>query len=166
VQHAIADGRLSRSVERRDGKAPRIVVSVADIEWNENTSPAHARAAPPLGNGHDRFGGADDYRRSLVIKTVVRTKLDQLELERQQGRLIDAAEAVRSQSEIARLVRDHLFEFPDRLADELALESDAHRTREILTREITDLTRKLAARLREGALTQDRAKEVGRANSR
>ena len=164
VQRASADGRLVRAVEKRDGQPLRILASIADVEWNERTSPAHSRAAPATGNGHDRFGAADDYRRSLVIEKVVRTKLAQVRLDEQQGRLIDAEEAGRAQFEIARLVRNQMFELPDRLADELALESDAHRVREILTREITDLMRKLSARLREGAATREGAKDAGRAN--
>jgi hypothetical protein len=166
VQRAIADGRLARSVTKEVGQPARIFASIADVEWNERTSPAHSRAAaaPPPSNGHDRFGAADDYRRSLVIEKVVRTKLAQVRLDEHQGRLIDAAEAGRVQFEIARLVRNQMFELPDRLADELALESDAHRVREILTREITDLMRKLSARLREGALTRAGGKDAVRAD--
>ena len=165
VQRAIADRRLVRSLVQQGGEAPQVLASIADVEWNERTSPAHSRAAPPTASGHDRFGAPDDYRRSLVIEKVVRTKLAQVRLDEQQGRLIDAAEAGRVQFEIARLVRNQIFELPDRLADELALETDAHRVKEILTREVTDVMRKLSARLREGAVSRDGAVDAGRANS-
>jgi hypothetical protein len=164
VQRAIADGRLVRAVAQAGGQPPRILASIADVEWNERTSPAHSRAAPAAGFGRQPFGAGDDYRRSLVIEKVVRTKLAQVRLDEHQGRLIDAAEAGRAQFEIARLVRNQMFELPDRLADELALESDAHRVREILVREITDLMRKLSARLREGPVTRDGGRDAGRAD--
>jgi hypothetical protein len=164
VQRAIADGRLARSVAKGEGQPARILASIADVEWNERTSPAHSRAGPATRTSHQPLGAADDYRRSLVIEKVVRTKLAQVRLDEHQGRLIDAGEAGRVQFEIARLVRNQMFELPDRLAAELALESDAHRVREILTREITDLMRKLSARLREGDLTRDGGKDAGRAN--
>lgn len=150
VQRAIADRRLARAVVQQPGQPPRILASVADVEWVERTSPAHSRAAKAVEAGRGPLDAPDDYRRSLVIEKVVKTKLAQVRLDQEQGRLIDAAEATRAQFEIARVVRNQIFELPDRLADELALETDAHRARGILTREITDIMRKLAAELREG----------------
>ncbi len=161
VQRAIADGRLSRSLVLAPGRPPQLLPSLADLEWEAHTSPAHARAtesptqvtaasAPrifPPPSAERRSPTADDYRRSLVLEKVVKTKLAQVRLDEQQGRLIDAAEAGHAQFEIARLVRNQLHELPDRLADELALESDAHRVRSILARELDDVLRKLARRL-------------------
>jgi hypothetical protein len=160
VRRAIDDGRLRDSVVQRDGMPPRILASLADIEWRERTSPAHTRAAapPPPSFGPERLGAPDDYRRSLVIEKVVKTRLAQMLLDEKQGRLIDAAQAGDAQFEIARLVRNQMLELPDRLADELALETDAHRVREILMREVNDVLRKLALQLRAGALQSPSAK--------
>lgn len=160
VQRAIADGRLARSLLLEPGRPPQLLPSLADLEWEAHTSPAHARGQEsfaevepdstrlfPATASQRRGPTADDYRRSLVLEKVVKTKLAQVRLDEQQGRLIDAAEAGQSQFEIARLVRNQLQELPDRLADELALERDAHRVRSILAREIDDVLRKLARRL-------------------
>jgi hypothetical protein len=81
VQRAIADGRLVRAVASAEGQPPRILPSIADVEWNERTSPAHSRAGPATGFGRQPFGAGDDYRRSLVIEKVVRTKLAQVRLD-------------------------------------------------------------------------------------
>lgn len=110
-------------------------------------------------------GGPDDYRRTLVVEKVVKTKLAQVRLDEQLGRLIDASDAGDAQFEIARLVRNQLQELPDRLAAELALESDAHRVREILAREVDDVLRKLATRLRTFAATASSG-ALGAASSR
>ncbi len=176
VQRAIADGRLVRSVLRVGDGMAQILPTLADREWDRRTSPAFSRIGEPHATPPrlpiaprpvapaapiaprpdprpDARGGPDDYRRTLVVEKVVKTRLAQVQLDEQLGRLIDATDAGDAQFEIARLVRNQIQELPDRLAGELALESDAHRVREILAREIDDVLRKLATRLRTLAAT-------------
>ena len=140
VELAISTGRLERCLHRRAQlKWPLIDPEVADREWEANTHPGQARS-----------GGAapvqDDYRKTLVLERVVKTRLAQMRLDEEQGRLVDIAEVRRTFFDVARTLRNQLLELPERLADELALEHDAGRVRAIMVREIKDILRKLADR--------------------
>jgi hypothetical protein len=108
--------RHAASCERSRGRrsAPRILASIADVEWN--SARAGAPRAAPSGSRTPTLGAATTT--ALARDRVVRTKLAQVRLDEHQGRLIDAEEAGRAQFEIARLVR-RMNGLPDRLADEL-----------------------------------------------
>lgn len=154
VRDAIANGRLTESVAKSaDGKT-RIDPERADAEWAARTSPAASRRRPrpaapesapasaPSGEDH-----STEYRRSLVLEKTVKTRLAMLRLEVEEGRFIPAEDVRREHFEIARQLRARLNELPDRLADELAAEKDAHRVREILARELRDFLSDEAMRL-------------------
>ncbi len=149
VQKAIADKRLVRAVIREPGAPPKLLASIATAEWRDRSSPGHRRTTPsPDNHSPQRLGngGGDDYRRSATVEKIVRAKLLQVRLEEEQGRLVDADEVRKEVFALTRMTRDQFLELPDRLADELALESNASRVRAILHRELTDVLRSLADR--------------------
>jgi hypothetical protein len=153
---AIAAGRLRASISRDASGRIRVDPEQADIEWNANTSPAASRRrtvarapvnAPPAATASE---DGTDYRKSLVLEKTVKTRLAMLRLEVEESRYVPVEEVKRAHYEIARRLRARLLELPDRLSDELAGESSAHRVRAILDREfrefLTDEVLKLADR--------------------
>jgi phage terminase Nu1 subunit (DNA packaging protein) len=80
----------------------------------------------------------------------VQRELAELKLAIASGKLIDRAAEDRRDFEIARTVRDSILNVPDRIASELAAESDAARVHERLTAELTKCLSSLADVLEHG----------------
>lgn len=139
VQRAIADGRLPKSA-RKVGVRWRIDARLGDEEWAESASPANSRTrVDGPANGSASNGEGSDYRSALVREKGLKSELAELALEERRGRLVDVGVVKDEQFEVARRIRNRLLELPDRLADELAAESDAVRVRGILDRELREI---------------------------
>lgn len=141
VQEAIQTGRLRESLVRGKGGV-RIRPDAADEEWERNTHPGERRgdAAPSAGD----FGPSSEYRHVLSVEKAAKARLAMLELSVREGRVVEAAAVERAQFDAARRVREKVLAMPDKLAKELALESDAARVRKILDRECREALNGLA----------------------
>lgn len=136
---AISNGRLEQSVKRR-GQGYQIDPVKADAEWLANTdtgqgAPAHAKNAPA-----DEPDTDDDqpitYAQARAQHERFKARLAQLELEEREAKLVQAAEVTREAFRVARLVRDSMLNIADRVAAELAAESNQFKVHQRLTHEI------------------------------
>jgi phage terminase Nu1 subunit (DNA packaging protein) len=158
VTYAIRDGRIS--VTEVNGK--RMIESDrADLEWNENTvhekkrhTPEGATAkiiapktkrAPPPPPEPDSAETTETYAKSRAQKEHYQAKLAKLDYEKRAGTLVDAHEVQLEAYKIARAVRDALLSIPDRVASELAAETNAFK----LHARLTDELRKTLVSLKE-----------------
>lgn len=138
VHKAIVEGRLSKSVKRK-GQGYQIDVELADQEWAANTDtgsgyPAHAKNAPSAAQPSD--DEAITYAEARAQHERFKARLAQLELEEREGKLVEA-EVVKQQAfRVARMVRDSLLNLPDRVAGELAAETNQFKVHQRLTLEI------------------------------
>ena len=143
VQYALNAGRIQA---QPDG---RIESEKADRDWDENTDALRARNLP-------RKGPAGEANRQQTIKFLIErterertmVELKKLELAVRQKDLVSTREmdqALRQVYEQYRALRDTALELPDRLAAELATETNARHVREILYREITAVFARAAA---------------------
>lgn len=141
VFDAIDKGRLSLSLEKKDSGRYLIDVDVADAEWLANTdsmtgAPAHMANRPDQPATEPEDGQPITYAEARAQHERFKARLAQLELEQREGKLVEA-EVVRKEAfKAARQVRDALLNLPDRVAGELAAETNQFKVHQRLTQEI------------------------------
>ena len=145
VMAAISSGRLHASVKRK-GQGYHIDAELADEEWLSNTdigqgAPAHAKSRGSLPHPSELPQHLDDgqpitYAEARAQHERFKARLAQLELEQREGKLVEADVVKREAFRTARLVRDALLNLPDRVAGELAAESNQFKIHQRLTSEI------------------------------
>jgi phage terminase Nu1 subunit (DNA packaging protein) len=144
VLAAIRDKRLVDSVTR-NGKSYAIDAELADREWNKNTDngrgyPAQVRHVESKIAEAAVDAGDDDqpisYAAARAQHERFKARLAQLELEEREGKLVEAEAAKREAFRVARLVRDAMLNIPDRVAAELAAETNQFKVHQRLTHEI------------------------------
>ena len=144
VLKAISEERIKASV-RRKGPGYQIDVAQADVEWQQNTdsgqgAPAHAKNRQ---DQHDTAGDSEPedgepitYAQARAQHERFKARLAQLELEQREGKLVEADAVKRESFRTARLVRDALLNLPDRIAAELANETNQFKVHQRLVSEI------------------------------
>lgn len=84
------------------------------------------------------------YAQSRAVREAYQARLAKLEYEQKSGKLVDADQVKASAFKTARTVRDGLLNLPDRIAHELAHETDATRVHARLSTEIRTVLEALA----------------------
>jgi len=153
VIKAIRSGRLSRSVAKDAKGHPRIVdAAMALVEWREGTT----RPRPSAGNGRvSREARPTTLAEAQLRVTAQREIKLKLENDRTEGNSIDIGKARRDAFNSARIVRDGLLNIPDRIAAEVAAETDAGRVHGLLEDEIRKALVSLAELLDEDHADDD-----------
>ncbi len=165
VRKAIACGRLRASLGRTGKGQPCIAdPELADREWAAGAAkpkasgrassppPPPARdppppSAPPEPPPKDKPDTLTAAQLRVAVQREEQIRLSNLE---KTGALIDADQARHEAFECARAVRDALLNIPDRLAAELAAESDAARVHDRLDAELRAALESLAEALSHG----------------
>lgn len=141
VLKAITEERLKESVRRR-GPGYQINQELADQEWAANTdsgqgAPAHAKNRAELVEPDDAEPGEPiSYAEARAQHERFKARLAQLELEQREAKLVEAETVKREAFRVARLVRDSLLNLPDRVAGELAAETNQFKVHQRLVSEI------------------------------
>lgn len=145
VRKAVKVGRLSKSVVFSAGGKPRLVPDIADQEWATNTDSAQQRVpavAPPRAEPESEQPAARDepktatFQQARTMREAYMARLAKLEFDEKAGQLV-RAEAVKNEAfKVARIVRDNMLNIPDRVAGELANESNQFKIHQRLTAEI------------------------------
>ena len=144
VRKAIKAGRLRSSIgQESNGKPTCRDLALAKVEWAEN------RTRPP-GDGKpvaiaaERPGSLAEAQIRVTFQREVKLELENMKA---RGQLLDAVEERRRDFECARTVRDNILNVPDRLAAELAAESDPGRVHARLDDELRSALEALAEAL-------------------
>jgi len=150
VQKAITSGRIAK---RADGL---IDPEVADLNWARNTGPRpqtsqnpelapthhsaqrHAEGRAPEPGPSGRLETGLDYSRARAIRENYLARLAKLEFEERSGKLLNKAEVKVAQFNLYRQFRDRILNIPDRIAPDLAAETDIGKVYNILATEIRD----------------------------
>lgn len=143
VRKAIKAGRLKECLVTNEKGRLRLVPDVADREWQANTQHHRKPGPQPVAGAADLPADDSDLLDDIPNFNVSRAKreayqaeLARLEYEEKQGTLVNA-EAVKKESfRVARLVRDAMLNIPDRIAAELASDTDTFSVHKRLTDEI------------------------------
>lgn len=133
VQKAIETGRIQTV------KGGKIDQAAADIAWDRNSDPAKQRK-----EGADIGATSQAFQKARAAREAYNAKIAQLNYEKMAGRLVDM-EMVRLRSfENARAVRDALLNIPNRIASNLAGETDPIKIGNLLTTEINHALEELS----------------------
>lgn len=139
VLAAISSGRLEKSV-KKFGNGYHIDPVLADAEWAANTDtgsgrPGHAAQQPapqPNADGDTPI----TYAEARAQHERFKARLAQLELEEREGKLVQVDDVKRESFRVARMVRDSLLNLPDRVAGELAAETNQFKVHQRLVLEL------------------------------
>ena len=147
ISQAISEGRLRRSVKRH-GRGYVIDPDMADAELAANNSPSRGgkrekgkvgMVTPPVSNvpPPDSFDGeTETYTEAKTRHERLKADLAALDLAEKEGKLVESAAVEREAFRVARLVRDGILNIPDRIAGDLAAETDQFAIHQKLTAEL------------------------------
>lgn len=145
VSKAVRVGRLSKSVVFDAKNRPRVIPELADQEWVANTDSAQQRVPavpPPRPDPEPDQAPARDepktatFQQARTLREAYMARLAKLEFDEKSGLLVKA-DAVKNEAfRTARIVRDNLLNIPDRIAAELANETNQFKVHQRLTQEI------------------------------
>lgn len=141
VTKAVSEGRLSRAIVLGSKGKKSIDTEVADQEWSGSTdttmgAPSHAS---PRGHSVSAQAITDEppkFMESKAKREAFMAELARLEYEEKSGKLVQADDVKREGFRVARIVRDSMLNIADRVASELAAETDPFRVQQRLTQEI------------------------------
>ena len=144
VTAAIKEGRLPTSVKQLPNRRYEIDAELADQEWAENTDSGTGGAAHVSKRKPEIVatvlpadtGETMTYAEARAQHERFKARLAELELETRESKLVNAEEVKQAAFKTARQVRDALLNLPDRVAGELAAETNAFKVHQRLTKEI------------------------------
>jgi hypothetical protein len=143
VLEAIKRGRLPKSA-RKVGEHWHIDPALGKIEFAKNVD---AAKRPPRDEIVSVVGGDDDYpdfNESRAKREFHMAALAELDHSERSGTLVNAEEVRRSAFKLARQARDGMLNIADRVAADLAAETDAFKVHARLTKEIREALSALA----------------------
>lgn len=165
VTKAVQAGRIS--LIERDGK--RFVDSdIADRQWNantqhekkhiqtqkeklENTSPQTEETASTAPESEsEQKNSPSTYSQARAYKETFNAKLAKLQYDERVGRVTSVEQVQKEAFRDARIVRDAMMRLPDRLAGELAAETNQFKVHSRLTEEIRKALVSLKDEIEEG----------------
>lgn len=155
VQKAIASGRLHSSVGEENGTRFIADPVLAAKQWAAGASkpkqPAITSAEPDPSEDSEDPAPSEDVSLVAAQIRVALQREEQLKLKNREerGQLVRASVVKREQFDCARGVRDALLNLPDRLAGELAADSDAASVHARLAAEIRTALESIADLLDE-----------------
>jgi hypothetical protein len=149
VQYAVKAGRIKRQA---DGM---IDSDTADADWQRNTLHTNARKAPRKKTGAapqareraaedaaelaspDRLAGAPDFAKARAAREIYQARMTRLEFEKRNGNLISRAQVEVATANQFRILRDACLNIPNRIAAQIAAETDPVTVHELLEAEVT-----------------------------
>jgi hypothetical protein len=143
VLEAIKRGRLPKSASRV-GKVWHVDPELGQVEYRANVDIAKRRNFK--GGGPDTDGASDypDFNESRAKREFHMAALAELDHSERSGTLVNAEEVRRSAFKLARQARDGMLNIADRVAADLAAETDAFKVHARLTKEIREALSALA----------------------
>lgn len=135
VVKAMRSGRLHKSVGR-DASGRCFIADrvLAEKEWRERGTPR--KPAPSSPGPRTKRPEPETKADADRLVAIERERKLRLENDTREGTLVEAVQVRRRSFETARTIRDSLLNVPDRLASELAAESDAAKVHARLDEEI------------------------------
>jgi hypothetical protein len=139
VRYAIRVGKLQNAIVMSKAGVPKVDHEIGDQEW---VLTPRAVGQEAVGVGDPTSTWPDDMKKvpllaeSRAKREFADAQLAELKLEKEKGKLIDADSVRREAFKVARFVRDALLNIPDRVAPELAGESNVFKVHARLTEEI------------------------------
>jgi hypothetical protein len=145
VSKAVKQGRISTVLDEKGDR--KIDPTKADIEWEKNTVRGQKDAPQPEPEADKPDGQATvqgpSYAQSRAIREAYQARLARLAYEEKAGKLVSADKVRITAFNTSRIVRDSILNIPDRIAHELAAETDPHRLHVMLTEALIEALEEL-----------------------
>lgn len=132
VQDGIKNGRIKLTKQKVG--TPKINWDTESKEWEDNRDESKAHNSGNLKTAPAPADGS--FAKAKAVRETLTAKILQLEYEEKIGKLVNADEVKVAWFNLARSVRDSLLNIPDRLAGELAAESNEFKVHQTLQKEI------------------------------
>jgi hypothetical protein len=138
VLGAIKRGRLPKSASRV-GKMWHVDPELGQAEYQKNVD---------IGKRHNFKGGEPDtdreseypdFNESRAKRIFFEAKLAEIEVKTREGQLVDRDEIRAKSFKLGRLIRDGMLNIPDRVAADIAAETDAFKVHTRLMKEIREV---------------------------
>jgi len=151
VYSAIKSGKVS-TIEDPISKIPKIDFTISSIEWTENMSglkrlqanrALEAKAIKTkssMDKSVENMTLGEAERKEKVFKA----QISELKYLEQSGKLVDVEKVKTQAFDTGRKVRNNILNIPNRIAHELAAETDPHKVENILNAELTKALEELS----------------------
>ena len=149
VRKAVDSGKIVRGIIDQHTKRPKILPSIADVEWSSYTNPNYNRtsksggkASPPVPpsapivdvseeepSAPPARTGGKSLAQIKLLQAEVRLQTDALELKRKKGDLVDRKQVYNALFAMGREVKNTVMNIPDRYIDAILAaptRNDAH----------------------------------------
>jgi hypothetical protein len=145
VRKAVKVGRLSKSVVFAASGKPKVIPDLADDEWTANTDRSQQRVpavAPPTPAPSPEPEPQRDepktatFQQARTLREAYMARLAKLEFEEKSGKLVTTESVKNEAFKVARVVRDSMLNIPDRIAADLANETNQFKVHQRLVTEI------------------------------
>jgi hypothetical protein len=138
VLEAIKRGRLPKSASRV-GKVWHVDPELGQVEYRANVDIGKRHNFK--GGGRDTDGASEypDFNESRAKRIFFEAKLAEIEVKTREGQLVDKAALKERSFKLGRLIRDGMLNIPDRVAADIAAETDAFKVHARLTKEIREV---------------------------
>ena len=113
VRLAVHDGRLAKSVTKKESGRYDIDVELADEEWKANTNPSKQN------NTKNKIAPPPSMAQARAVREMYAARLTQLEYEERSGLLCKVEDVKLSAFKSARLTRDAMLNIPARVVNEI-----------------------------------------------
>lgn len=156
VQEAVNAGRITCTKDEKGRKL--IDPELADKEWMQNTDQALVPVTIQQEKQNQNSGASRDddeacdedesedgisYYAARAKKEFFRAELEKLKFEQADGKLVELEEVQKQLFSLARTTREALLNLPNRIANELASETDPIKTHSLLTRAVNEALKDL-----------------------
>lgn len=142
VTVAVGCGRITSEVDPATGKDV-LDIERADAEWDANTDHQKRINAEGPGESSKRTiaaaAGLPSLTESRARRESIKAKIDQLDLDEKEGRLVEKEAVKRDAYKTARVIRDAFILLPDRVSAEFASETEQFKIHERLSAEIRQI---------------------------
>lgn len=144
VRKAIKKGKILRGYDPSDKK---IIPTLADKEYGSLSSVDAAQSSislPKEGIGKVSLNKDMPYAEIRKAKELVQTKLLALELQREEGKLVNKEAVYKELFDFGRTIRTSLLQIPDRCIDDILRAPNRHEGYNILLNAITEVLTQLS----------------------
>jgi hypothetical protein len=163
VRKAIASGKIVKGVIDQKTARPKIIPSIADVEWSRNINPAYERvfklkpepkprapkkaAAVPTKNIVETRREISEqpltpkgrsYHDIKTLQAEVKLQYEMLTLKEKKGELVDKKQVYRQLFEIGQQLKSGLLTLPDRVIDAIFSAPSRNDAHTVLTKAIID----------------------------
>lgn len=144
IYKLVKDGKL----QRVDGKIDFVAASETLKHLADPARPRKTKGLPDALAAPSEASRAPTFAEAKTMKEVFNAKLARLKFEEESGKMIEKADIEDKARDIAVIVKESLLMLPNKLMEQLAVESDPREIHVMLDREIREILAEMANQIK------------------